>query len=206
MSKTYITPCPVGTLRQVQGLDPNSNNDIDCIMSHTSTEPSNTITIKDLAPEQMILDVCTKFYSPTNIMNTDLVTGEYQCLTKFGARLDSGKINVSFPPTFSPTFSPVDQQSPPPPPPHTADITCPEGHKYAGTSDEGITKCTGNVDTIVNITCPHGYSYTNATADGVVTCSQQVQQGFTSNVRKSKKERKVENFSQNTNGKCKARY
>jgi hypothetical protein len=146
----------------------------------------------------MILDVCTKFYSPTNVINVNIVTGEYQCFTKFGARLDSGKINVSFPP--------VDQQPPPPPPPHTADITCPEGHKYAGTSDEGITKCTGNVDTTVNITCPDGYSYTNATADGVVTCSQQVQQGFTSNVRKSRKERKVENFSQNMNGKCKARY
>ena len=188
--KSYITPCPVGTIRQVQGLDVNSNSSIDCIMSNTGAEPSNTITIKDLAPEQMILDVCTKFYSPTNIINVDIVTGEYQCLTKFGARLDSGKINVSFPP----------------PQPHTANITCPEGHKYDGTSDKGVTKCIGNVDTTVNITCPDGYSYTNATADGVIICSQQVKQGFTSNVRKSRKERKVENFSQNKNNKCKARY
>jgi hypothetical protein len=200
--RSYVTPCPVGTIRQVQGLDVITNPYIDCIMSNDSPDPSNTITIKDLAPEQMILDVCTRFYSPTNVIRVDLETGAYQCETKFGNRLDSGKINISFPP--------VDQQSPPPPPPppapHTADITCPDGHKYEETSDEGIIKCTGNVDTVVNITCPDGYSYTNATADGVVTCTQQVQQGFTSNVRKSRKERKVENFSQNMNGKCKARY
>ena len=162
MSKTYITPCPVGTLRQVQGLDPNSNNDIDCIMSNNSMDPSNTISITNLTPEQMILDVCTKFPSPTNIMNTDLVTGNYMCYTKFGALLDSGKINISFSPSSEPNT--------------------------------------------VNINCPDGYSYTSVSEAGVITCTRQSQQGFTSNILKSRKDHRVENFSQNTNGKCKARY
>ena len=57
-----------------------------------------------------------------------------------------------------------------------------------------------------HIICPVGYSFTSV-EDGVMVCTK-IQQGFTSHVYelKSKKDRNVENFSQNANSKCKTRY
>ena len=93
----------------------------------------------------------------------------------------------------------------------TVDIKCPADSTYESTSDDGISTCVGIVKTITAIRCPVGYSYTNTTADGVITCTlqqNQQNQAFTSHVYefKSRKGHNVESFSQNTNGKCKARY
>jgi hypothetical protein len=69
-------------------------------------------------------------------------------------------------------------------------VICPAGYLYLNDSNGNI-KCS---------TCPEGYEYND------VSCVKTNPNGFTSNVFefKSKKERKIENFSQN--GKCKARY
>ena len=110
----YVTPCPVGTIRQSQGLNANNNPYIDCIMTNDPTDLNNTTTINNLTSEQMILDVCPKFGGSSYVMNTNLITGEYECLTRFGGVLDQGKINISFAnqsvptvPTNSPTMSNV---------------------------------------------------------------------------------------------------
>jgi hypothetical protein len=90
---SYVTPCPVGTIRQVQGLDPINNPYIDCISSNST---NNSYTMLTLRPDQMILDQC-KFDS-SYTMNTDLTTGEYKCYAKAGNEVSRGNINISFAP------------------------------------------------------------------------------------------------------------
>jgi len=224
----YVTACPQGTIRQSQGLNAQNKAYLDCIMNNDPNDPNNTITIINLTDDQKkIVEVCPTFGGSSYIMNTDLITGEYRCLTRAGGELTHGKINISFPLVEAPPVEVPPVEAPPvevppvevppvkvppveahpPTLPNTINITCPIGHTYSSTSNEGITKCDGNVQTVVSITCPAGYSYTNATTNGIITCTQQVQH-YTSNVYefKSRKGRNVENFSQNTNGKCKARY
>ena len=74
---------------------------------------------------------------------------------------------------------------------------------------------TDKVD-VHTLTCGVGYVVNYESDTGKVTCIQtasdlsdaSMNQNFTSNVNefKSRKGRNVESFSQNTNGKCKARY
>ena len=81
-----------------------------------------------------------------------------------------------------------------------------EGYTYHSISDKGVMTCKKNVSDIQTISCDEGYSVTSVSDQGVGTCVPN--QAFTSHVyeSKSRKGRNVENFSQNTNGKCKARY
>jgi hypothetical protein len=62
-------------------------------------------------------------------------------------------------------------------------------------------------DNIYNITCGPNYKVTTSNANSIVSCTSGTS-GFTSIVYefKSRKNFNVENFSQNTNGKCKIRY
>ena len=89
---------------------------------------------------------------------------------------------------------------------NTSNIKCPVGSKYLLTETNGSTLCLSDIQSIVNIQCPTGFSYNGSTPEGGMSCVPI--QGFTSHVYefKSKRSRTVETFSQNSNGKCKARY
>ena len=68
-----------------------------------------------------------------------------------------------------------------------------------------ITTMTNSVN-VHTLSCGTGFSVNYESDTGKVTCVPT--QGFTSNVNgfKSRKGRRVESFSQNTNGKCKSKY
>ena len=88
-------------------------------------------------------------------------------------------------------------------------LICPSGFEYVS-DDEGMTKCgpmpASNMGRMGDDLCPSGYRIVNN--NGFYSCANTERAGFTSNVYefKSRKDRNVESFSQNTNGKCKARY
>ena len=88
-------------------------------------------------------------------------------------------------------------------------LICPSGFEYVS-DDEGMTKCgpmpESNMGRMGDDLCPSGYRIVDN--NGSYSCVNTETAGFTSNVYefKSRKGRNVESFSQNTNGKCKARY
>ena len=79
---------------------------------------------------------------------------------------------------------------PPPPPPPSANLPSIE-----------------NTNQINVLKCPIGFKLNYHSNSGIVSCKS-IPSGFTSIIYefKSRKNFNVENFSQNTNGKCKARY
>ena len=92
------------------------------------------------------------------------------------------------------------------------EIVCPTGYKYVIDLTDDMLTCNG-IDSYLASdkgNCPNKYEsvpdiYGNNVCQPI---EPRVSTGFTSNVYdfKSKRERKVENFSQNNNSKCNARY
>jgi hypothetical protein len=86
----------------------------------------------------------------------------------------------------------------------------------SGTLKRGIPGVITSMVDVHTLTCGDGYVVNYESDTGKVSCIRtasdlsdaSMKQNFTSNVNefKSRKGRNVESFSQNTNGKCKARY
>ena len=101
--------------------------------------------------------------------------------------------------------TPVGDTSTPPQEPTIKTVVCPNGYTYSSMIN-GIMSCSKENQVSVSLECPTGYTYNGSTTEGGMICAPLQQ--FTSHVYefKSKRGRTVETFSQNRNGKCKARY
>ena len=115
--------------------------------------------------------------------------------------------DTSTPPPVGDTSTPppVGDTSTPPQEPTIKTVVCPNGYTYSSMIN-GIMSCSKENQVSVSLECPTGYTYNGSTTEGGMICAPLQQ--FTSHVYefKSKRGRTVETFSQNRNGKCKARY
>ena len=185
MPKIYNIFCPAGTTRQVQNLNIDDST-ADCYDS------SGNLTQINLLPE-MNTGLCKlsngSLLSGTTQLNIDIDVNKnmeynsaYTCSGQSYNQIRTGDISTIF----------------------ATNENCPSDYTIESTTDDTIT-CTK--PDVVNETCEPGFTLTSVSEEGVGTCTPN--ESFTSHIYKSKsrKERKVENFSQKiNNGNCKARY